>query len=174
STTTPDNDVKKLPCADALPLARATRNRAASTDRTSLTRIEPSVFIANETFVVAISLPTLGSARGEVNGKVAGFDVCPTAVQKTVQRPVSVQGRRPIDREIFRCFSCISAGTHLEVQTVGRVGSTGCVTSGRRWHRRIPPFVSLIRRGPLSEVPPSRYRASADKSHDANAHGSEV
>src|SRR3954454_21090378 len=26
--------------------------------------------------------------------------------------------------------------------TAGRVGSTGCVTSGRRWHRRIPPFVS--------------------------------
>jgi hypothetical protein len=33
-------------------------------------------------------------------------------------------------------------GTRFDVSYLGRVESTGCVTSGRRWHRRIPPFVS--------------------------------
>ena len=46
STTVPDNDVRKLPCANALVAARATRNKAARMDRTSLTLIKSSVVIA--------------------------------------------------------------------------------------------------------------------------------
>src|SRR5216683_2313279 len=34
----------------------------------------------------------------------------------------------------------------------GRVGSTGCVTSGRRWHRRIPPFVSRFGAAPTRDL----------------------
>ena len=40
------------------------------------------------------------------------------------------------------CVSGVPAGMRFDASVCGRVGSTGCVTSGRRWHRRIPPFVS--------------------------------
>jgi hypothetical protein len=56
STTVPDNDVRKLPCANALVAARATRNNRARMDRTSLTLIKSSVVIANETSGVACRL----------------------------------------------------------------------------------------------------------------------
>src|SRR5258708_25028052 len=32
----------------------------------------------------------------------------------------------------------VLTGMRFDVKVAGRVESTGCVTSGRRWHRRIP------------------------------------
>jgi hypothetical protein len=39
-------------------------------------------------------------------------------------------------------FATFARARDLMWTLMGRVESTGCVTSGRRWHRRIPPFVA--------------------------------
>src|SRR5258706_403202 len=46
STTTPDNEVKKLPCAEAPALVKATRRSAARMDQASLTLINNPPCIA--------------------------------------------------------------------------------------------------------------------------------
>src|SRR5712691_3502074 len=56
-------------------------------------------------------------------------------------------GRYP---HFFVDFRHRPAGTRLDGPPAGRVESTGCVTSGRRWHRRIPPFVSRFGAAHLS------------------------
>ena len=38
-------------------------------------------------------------------------------------------------------------GTPFDIAVRGRVGTTGYVTSGRRWHRRIPSLTPTVRRG---------------------------
>jgi hypothetical protein len=44
-------------------------------------------------------------------------------------------------------FSRAKSGTPIDEGYVGRAKSTGCVNSGRRWHRRIPSQVKVISRG---------------------------
>ena len=54
-------------------------------------------------------------------------------------------------------------GTGIDEEDVGRAESTGCVNSGRRWHRRIPSQVRPISRGhsclwPMIGVRPCTWR----------------
>jgi hypothetical protein len=66
------------------------------------------------------------------SSKPFGVEVSTRLHSRTDDIPVSV----------FVGISRRSAGTRFDVSGCGRVESTGCVTSGRRWHRRISPFVS--------------------------------
>ena len=69
STTTPDNEVKKLPCAEAPALVKATRKSAARMDQASLTLIKNPPCVANKALPDCDNLSRrLWAARGYVNG----------------------------------------------------------------------------------------------------------
>jgi hypothetical protein len=77
------------------------------------------------------------------------FERCPDANDSRSSKPfgvevsgVSNRGRGDIPVSVFVGISRHGEGTRFDESSCGRVESTGCVTSGRRWHRRIPPFVS--------------------------------
>ena len=62
-------------------------------------------------------------------------------------------------------------GTRFDVGDVGRAESTGCVNSGRRWHRRIPSQVHPISRG-HSCLWPRRHDSSGEPICQDSSHAS--
>ena len=64
----------------------------------------------------------------------------------------------------------MEVGTRIDEEDVGRAESTGCVNSGRRWHRRIPSQVNPISRGHSClwpGTPPLRSGHDIKECHDA-------
>ena len=73
-------------------------------------------------------------------------------VQDAAARQLRVFGRNS---------AALGTGTGFDVAGVGRVESTGCVTSGRRWHRRIPCSSHRFGAALSTETPMTKhFRAS--------------
>jgi len=69
----------------------------------------------------------------------------PDRRNRSEQRSAGRLRRRTTRRQpacFFQEIQRSASGMRFDEQTRGRVGSTGCVTSGRRWHRRSPVVVS--------------------------------
>jgi hypothetical protein len=70
--------------------------------------------------------------------------------------PPDEDGRAPRDPARAKGNHAFEKGTGFDPLVSGHVGSPGCITSGRRWHRRIPdPWQDsfAIRRGRSSFRP---------------------
>ena len=100
-----------------------------------------------------------------------------TSIHRTVLRRCEVSGASPNQDDSVRHarfsqrFRAIDGRARdLMCRGSGRVESTGCVTSGRRWHRRIPPFVSRVgaalSRSHDENPVPRRRRRCARRDHD--------